>query len=337
MSGDPWRRALRCLTVAPVLALAACASAPTPGYTPPTLAPLQTENSVAPAPTSLSPTPAQGYTAATMVPLATVTPTATATPTPTAAPTTTLPCGETHGRVETGTYSSQILGRDVPYRIYLPPCYDAEERSYPVLYLLHGHPFDEWHWDRLGADETADSGIRSGAYPPFIAVMPNCDSSEEGIFANTSGGDSSVEGLIVNELLPHIDRTYRTWPQREGRAIGGISRGGVWSLEIGFRRPDLFAVVGAHSAALAVNYPHPIYDPLNLAAEPAVASLRIWLDAGDADWARVGVDELHRILDEHGVAHEYVLGEGSHENAYWSRMLPAYLAFYVADWPAEEP
>ncbi|HIE39455.1 MAG TPA: hypothetical protein EYP77_10395, partial [Anaerolineae bacterium] len=237
------------------------------------------------------------------------------------------------GRMEVGSYYSHILGREMVYRIYLPPGYDVESHTYPVLYLLHGHPFDEQHWDRLGVDETAEAGIRSGAYPPFLVVMPNGDPSPEGLYVSTSGGDHSVEGLIVNELIPHIDRTYRTWARREGRAIGGISRGGVWSLEIGFRHPELFAAVGAHSAALSVNYPHPLYDPYTLATDPAAASLRIWLDAGDVDWARAGVERLHQVLEEHGVAHEYVIGEGDHTNAYWSRMLPAYLAFYAAGWP----
>lgn len=228
------------------------------------------------------------------------------------------------------TYHSSILNRDMAYRVYLPPDYDSSDRVYPVLYLLHGYPFDESHWDRLGVDEVADAGIRAGTYPPFIIVLPNCDPAPDGIFVNTSGGDSSVEGLIVNELIPHIDATYRTRTDREGRGIGGISRGGVWSLEIGFRHPDLFAVVGAHSAALSVNYPHPLYDPLNLAADPAVASLRIWLDAGNEDWAWVGVERMHEVLVQDGVAHEFVVGEGSHSDAYWAQMLPDYLSFYTA-------
>jgi enterochelin esterase-like enzyme len=240
--------------------------------------------------------------------------------------------------VETGTTFSHILGRETPYRVYLPPCYDVyQELSYPTLYLLHGHPFDDRHWDGLGADETADAGISSGSYPPFIIVMPNGDPSPEGIYVNTSGGDHSVEGLIVNEIVPHIDATYRTWGTREGRAIGGISRGGVWSLEIAFRQPDLFAAVGAHSAALTVNYPHPLYDPFNLVAEPGLHDLRIYLDAGDTDWARTGTERLHRALEEQGVGHEYVVGEGNHTDEYWSNMLPAYLAFYTSEWPDVTP
>jgi len=239
--------------------------------------------------------------------------------------------------MESGTYYSQVLNREMPYRIYLPPCYGILERTYPVLYLLHGHPYDEYHWERLGIAGVADAGIRSGAYPPLIIVLPNGDPAPEGLYVNSSGGDNSVEGLIVNELIPHIDATYTTWAAREGRAIGGISRGGVWSLEIGFRHPDLFAAVGAHSPALAVNYPHPMYDPFNLLREPMVGFLRIWLDAGDADWARGGTEQLAQALSAQGLAYEYVTGEGSHSDGYWSQMLPAYLAFYTARWPRPQP
>jgi len=314
------------------VALAGC-TPPTPTYAPPTLVPLSDVTLAVP-PTA----PPQTATSAplTLAPPQTATPTGTATPTPTATftpiPTPTPVYTDTQGMVHIGTYFSHILNRDMPYRIYLPPGYDSGDRTYPVLYLLHGYPFDESHWDHLGADETADAGIRSGGYSPFIIVMPNCDPSEDGIYVNTSGGDNSVEGLIVNELLPYVEQTYRTWARREGRAIGGISRGGVWSLEIGFRRPDLFAVVGAHSAALSVNYPHPAYDPFNLVADPAVGTLRIWLDAGDSDWTWASTDQLHKVLEEHGIAHEYVIGEGSHEDEYWSRMMPAYMAFYTAGW-----
>ncbi len=316
------RCALPCLAA---LLLAACQSVtPAPAYAPPTLMALGAV------------TPSATPDAFAIVPLASATPTATPNPTPpataTPTPTPTPFCANQHGRVESGTFFSQILGRDMPYLAYLPPCYDVVAHRYPVLYLLHGYPFDEHHWDNLGAAEVADLGIRSAAYPPFIIVMPNCDPSPEGIFIHTSGGDRSVEGLVINELLPYIDRTYRTQTQREGRAIGGISRGGVWSLEIGFLHSDLFAIVGGHSAALSLNYPHPLYDPYNMVANPSLKTLRIWLDAGDADWARTGTAQLHQLLEENGVPHEYVVGEGDHVDDYWSQMMPAYLAFYTASW-----
>ncbi len=324
-------------------------------YTPPTLAPLATAT-----PAPIRPTPT-----ATPIPTVTPTPTVAVTPTPTAtstptprpkaaasAPATAAPtpvyitpppplaamgevasfCREDYGRVEMGMYPSRVTGQSMPYRVYLPPGYDMAPVAYPVVYLLHGYPYDETHWDRLGVDEAAAAGICSGAYPPFIIVLPGCGSSPDSIFVRTSGGDYSVEGLIVNELVPHIERTYRTWGTREGRVIGGISRGAVWALEIAFRRPDLFSAVGAHSPALSVNYPLPAYDPYVLARQPAVATLRIWLDAGVGTGGWAGANRLHQVLVEQGVPHEFVVAPGDHADAYWAQMLPVYLNFYTAAW-----
>ncbi|HEY68302.1 MAG TPA: hypothetical protein G4N97_08550 [Thermoflexia bacterium] len=265
----------------------------------------------------------------TPTPMLTSTPTLTPTPTPTPTLTPTPTCTETTGRVEQHTYFSQTTGDEQPYRIYLPPCYDWTDRHYPVLYLLHGWPYDEAHWDSLGADEAADAGIGAGTLPPLIIVMPG---GSERLYVNTCGGDGSFEGQVINDLIPHVDETYHTWAEREGRAIGGVSRGGVWALEIGFRHPDLFAALGAHSPALSVNLAPPTYDPFYLLKEPGVAALRIYLDAGDADWARGGTQALHEALDERNIAHEFVVHSGSHENGLWAANVAEYLAFYAAGW-----
>ena len=260
----------------------------------------------------------------------TPTPTPTLTPTPTSTPTPT--CTEAMGRMEQHTYFSQTTGDEQPYRIYLPPCYDQAGWRYPVLYLLHGWPYDEAHWDGLGADEAADAGIGAGTLSPFIIVLPG---GSERLYINTCGGDHSFEGQVVNDLIPHVDGAYRTWTEREGRAIGGVSRGGVWALEIGFRHPDLFAAVGAHSPALSVNMAAPVYDPFYLLEEPGVVALRIRLDAGDADWARKSTQALHEALEARGITHEYVVHSGGHESGLWAANVAEYLAFYAGRWPVD--
>ncbi|MFQ6100822.1 MAG: alpha/beta hydrolase [Anaerolineae bacterium] len=234
------------------------------------------------------------------------------------------------GRVEQHVYFSPTTGDEEPYRIYLPPDYEQTDRRYPVLYLIHGWPYDEFHWDNLGADEAADAGIQASTLPAFIIVMPGAD--PEGLFVNSSGGDHSFEGQIVNDLIPHIDATYRTRVEREGRAIGGISRGGVWSLEIGFHHPDIFAAVGAHSPALSLNMAPTSYDPFYLMKRPGVTALRIYLDAGDSDWAREGTQALHEALDEQGIASEFIVHPGRHANELWAANMAEYLAFYAAGW-----
>jgi enterochelin esterase-like enzyme len=287
-------------------------STPTPTHTP-TPTPIA---SPTPMPTD-TPTPVPTVTPETGL---LHTPTATA-PSPTPVP--------LAGRVEQRTYASATAGGEQRYRIYLPPGYDETDQRYPVLYLLHGWPYDEAHWDGLGANQVADAGIQAGTWPPFIIVLPG---GGEYLYVGTSGGDQSFEGQVILDLMPHVDATYRTWGNREGRAIGGISRGGVWALEIAFMHPDLFAAVGGHSPALSLNLAPPPYDPFYLLVEPGVASLRIYLDAGDADWARTSTQGLHEALDKQGIAHEYVVRSGTHANDLWAANIAEYLAFYASGW-----
>jgi enterochelin esterase-like enzyme len=198
-----------------------------------------------------------------------------------------------------------------------------------VLYLLHGWPYDDAHWDNLGIDEAADAGIQVGDLPPMIIVMPK---GKEVPYVKTSGGDRSFEGQVVNDLIPHVDATYHTLAEREGRAIGGISRGGVWSLEIGFLHSGRFSAVGAHSPALSVNLAPQAYSPFYLLGGPSVGMLRIYLDAGDADWAREGTQELSEALNGKGIVHEFVVHPGGHRDELWEAHIVEYLAFYAAGW-----
>jgi enterochelin esterase-like enzyme len=282
----------------------------------------------------------------TLTPISTSTPTFTPTPTtaptatpegPTAIPTTEIveapvvsPGVELAGRVEQHAYFSRITGQEEPYRIYLPPDYDASGRQYPALYLFHGWPYNESHWDNLGVDETADAAIQAGTLPPFIIVLPGAD--PDGIFVNTAGGEYSFEGQVVVDLIPHIDATYRTLATREGRAVGGISRGGVWSLEIGFRHADMFAAVGGHSPALKYNQAPDVYNPFNLLDQPSVSELRIYLDAGDTDWALPGTQALHEALDAKGIPNQFAVHSGGHSDGLWAANMGEYLGFYAAGW-----
>lgn len=239
-------------------------------------------------------------------------------------------CEETQGRIEQGTYPSAIIGREQPYRVYLPPCYDAYEELYPVLYMLHGWPYDDSHWDDIGIDEAADAGIVQSTLPPFVIALPAADN--EGTFTNTSGGPRSFEAVMLEEFIPFVEARYRVSNKPTGRAIGGMSRGAVWSLEIAFRFPEMFAAAGGHSAALSVNLAPPQFDPIVLASTADLHSLRIYLDAGENDWVLPGVEQLHQALTAAGVVHVYNLFPGYHEDGYWSAHVAEYLAFYAAEW-----
>ncbi len=271
-----------------------------------------------------SPNPTSTPTA---TPPATLSPSAAAAqPTETSAPSS----SPLAGRVEEHSFASEVTGRHESYRIYLPPGYEHDDRRYPVLYLLHGWPYDEAHWDDLGVDEAADAGVLEGVLPPFLIVLPGADA--EGLYVTTSGGPGSFEEQLVNELMPHVDSSFRSLQTREARAVGGISRGGVWALEIAFRHPDAFGAVAAHSPALSANRAPSAYDPFTLLKEPGVEALRIYLSAGEADWARQATVELHHALESEGISSELAIHSGAHVDSQWQGHIDEYLRFYTAGW-----
>ena len=231
-------------------------------------------------------------------------------------------------------FKSSIVGRRQHYYIYFPPCYEADKTTrYPVVYLLHGIPMDERHWLDEGLVATADRLFSSETLPPFIIVLPH---GEYGLYTDTSGGPNSFEGILVNELVPAIDSRFRTLADAQHRAIGGISRGGVWALEIAFTHPDLFSAVGGHSPALSVNRAAPVYDPLTLAKTAPIEHLRFFLDAGDKDWTRTAAQELSKVLSVRYIPHTYTVGQGIHDYPYWASQVEAYLKFYGAAWKSEK-
>jgi len=263
----------------------------------------------------------------TPLPSLTATPTATFTPTPTP-----FVCSNQRGRTVADAFSSTAMQEEIRYLVHLPPCYDYyQDKVFPVLYLLHGWPLDEYHWVDLGITEIADKWISQGLVGPFIIVLPGVVNSE-GLYVYSSGGPNSFEGMFVEELRPLVEKTYRTWRSPEGRAVGGISRGGVWALEIGLRHPEFFDIVGGHSPALSVNHPLPAYDPFVL-AEAGAPGQRVYLDAGDSDWTRAGVIRLRDLFLEKDADITYQLHEGGHVDALWQLGLPDYLIFYTHTWP----
>jgi enterochelin esterase-like enzyme len=239
-------------------------------------------------------------------------------------------CEETTGSVVEEMYSSRLSDDEQHYLVYLPPCSELSSRRYPAIYLLHGSENDDTHWERLGVFQAMDQGLAEGRLAPAIIVLPDGDPD---LFINTSGGPNSFEAQIVDELVPIVDRLFKTDPRPQMRAIGGISRGGVWSLEIGFLNPESFSIVAGHSPCLNVNEAPPEYDPLKLSDRPSLKSQRIWLDAGKMDYCQPGAEDLHMALGASGVAHDYHIWSGVHDDALWAEHVSAYLEFYTLNWP----
>ena len=169
-----------------------------------------------------------------------------------------------HGEVRARYYYSEIRKTTRRCFVYTPPGYDRDiNKRYPVLYLQHGWAEDETGWSNQGKmNFIMDNLLAEEKAVPMIVVMDNGDISGlpfnvvnwDSAQSITSTGKNKVEfqDLIIQEIIPMIDTNYRTIPDREHRAMAGLSWGGLQSFEIVFNNIDKFAYLGAFSGALMI-------------------------------------------------------------------------------------
>ncbi|MGR2739352.1 alpha/beta hydrolase [Billgrantia sp. Q4P2] len=141
-------------------------------------------------------------------------------------------------------FSSEILGRDYHYSLYLPDGYHETNQAYPILYLLHGSFGSERDWVESGnLKEIADRMIRNGVIPPTVIVMPGSESWW------IDGHNEAARSAFLDEFMFYVEETWQIVPQREWRAIAGLSAGGYGTLNFVLERPELFAAAAALSPA----------------------------------------------------------------------------------------
>ncbi|MDP2777015.1 MAG: alpha/beta hydrolase-fold protein, partial [Anaerolineales bacterium] len=172
----------------------------------------------------------------------TVNPTVTFTPSPIPPAPTPLTC-----LTQPGVIQQDVISYTNPpqeFLIYLPPCYgELDDANYPVLYLLHGQTYTQDQWLKLGAPNIADQLIHSGETVSFMIVFP--DDRSWNLQAGAGFGDR-----FIKDLIPYVDKNYRTIADRDHRSLGGLSRGGGWVVKLGFEYPELFGSLGLHSPAI---------------------------------------------------------------------------------------
>jgi enterochelin esterase-like enzyme len=226
------------------------------------------------------------------------------------------------------------------YYVLLPQGYDDNQAArYPVLYYLHGMSGDPNEWLRYGVQEAAASLMGDGTVLPFIIVLPEGD---QGYWVDQVNGGPQYATYVARDVVAEIDAHYRTLPQRQYRAIGGLSMGAHGALQIALNHPDVFSIVGAHSPSFRTGADIPAYfgtgadlaqrDPLQLVvAHPDIArTLTIWLDYGPDDYFVQGQNQLEQELVAEGIPHEFHQYPGGHTTEYWSAHVGDYLHFYSA-------
>jgi S-formylglutathione hydrolase FrmB len=139
------------------------------------------------------------------------------------------------------SHSSKILKEDRNFAIYLPPDYETSQRSYPVLYLLHGAGDDQTGWVQFGEVlHIVDKAIKEGKATPMIIVMPDAQSTNMGYF-NLIDGSWNYEDYFFKELMPYVENKYRIKSEKRYRAVAGLSMGGGGSFLYALKHPELFS------------------------------------------------------------------------------------------------
>lgn len=257
-----------------------------------------------------------------------------------------------HGKVfDNLSMTSKILKMERNYAVYLPPDYETSERSYPVLYLLHGATDDHTGWVQFGEVlRITDNAIKDGTATPMIIILPDADTGKMGYF--NQGEAWRYEDFFFEEFMPHVEKKYRIKGEKKYRAVAGLSMGGGGSFMYALHHPELFSSACPLSAYIGpltledfdkrllrsdVMYTekekeayfkqHNALELLKTVPVDDVKSVRWYIDCGDDDFLFEGNSLVHIAMKKKEIPHEYRVRDGRHSWTYWREALPAVLEF----------
>jgi putative tributyrin esterase len=250
--------------------------------------------------------------------------------------------------IQTIQFRSALIGKTLPYNVVLPrEYYVARLRRYPVLYLLHG----------LGghySDWTTKTNIADYAQQ-YRMIVITLEGNDSWYTDSATVPADKYESYFLKELIPDVQRRYRTIETRHGRAVAGLSMGGYGALKFGLKSPGTFIFAGSMSGvAEAASWSDTdlknlawIRDSLQRVFGPAgsetrkandlfeivrqinagrVASLPyFYLDCGTEDVMFSSNEKFAALLREKKVPHEYRELPGNHGWAYWDQQVPEVL------------
>jgi enterochelin esterase-like enzyme len=246
-----------------------------------------------------------------------------------------------HGTLRAMWYPSKATASTRRIFVYTPPGYDQSTARYPVLYLQHGYGEDETGWGDQGhenfildnliaAHQTVpmiivnENGLPDLNFQPIPPLRPGEKPRPVAQLARVFMDDkyALLDRIISGDLIPFIDGNFRTLPDREHRAIAGLSMGGAQALRIGLDHLDQFAYIGAFSPAIAISDTTKDYDGALSNPQKLNQQLRLlWIGIGTEDFLFVPVRESHETLEKAGVKHVWVTSSGSHVWTVWRKYL----------------
>ncbi len=248
-----------------------------------------------------------------------------------------------HPRVQTVQFESKLVGKTLPYNVLLPVDYNEEAsktKRYPVLYLLHGLTGHYTNWlEKTKLTEHA---------APYGLIVVTPEGNDSWYSDSVTVATDKYETYFINELLPDVQRRYRTVESPEGRAIAGLSMGGYGSLKFGVKYPQTFVFAGSMSGALdAASWKEadlrglqfiwrtlqPVFGPdehpgraandlqklvRELPVDKIEALPYLYLDCGTEDVLIQTNRNFAETLMQRKIKHEYRQLPGTHNWLYWN-------------------
>ena len=249
-----------------------------------------------------------------------------------------------HGTVRTEWYFSRITGQTRRIFVYTPPGYEQSTSRYPVLYLQHGWGEDEAGWSDQGhenfildnliaarkavpmviVNENGMTGVHFQPPPPPRMPAPNNAPPAPRAVSRffTKERYQTLDKVISLDLISFIDSNFRTIPDRDHRALAGLSMGGAQALRIGLNHLDQFAYLGAFSPAITITDTSKDYDGVLGNPEKINQQLHLlWIGVGSDDFLLTSVKQSHELLEKAGIRHVWVNGSGAHIWTVWRKYL----------------
>lgn len=257
-------------------------------------------------------------------------------------------------KVDSLDVASPSMNKTYKAAVVLPESYSKSKVSYPVLYLLHGGGGHFSDWLKLTPDKMTVKNL-ADQYN-LIIVMPEGETF--GWYLDSPfDKNSQFETHITKEVIPAVDKTYRTVKTSKGRVITGLSMGGHGAMYLSSRHPDLFSAAGTMSGAVDMNWSRYRINPefaksiadrhmkllgtsdpndkvfaensiVNMAETIKKNNLPILIDCGVDDFLIEANRELHRRLLYNNTPHDYVERPGAHSWEYWQNALPYHVLFF---------
>lgn len=253
------------------------------------------------------------------------------------------------GKVEFKTMPSKVLGVEREYAIYLPPGYDKNvNKKYPVLYLLHGGGGAHTDWAKAGhLQGIANQLIASGDACEMIVVCPEAGKN---LMTYFNSPEWRYQDYFFEELIPYIDANYRTVPDKQHRAVSGLSMGGGATIAYAATHPELFAAAYSmsgylyrHSNLFWINFNDPVqkkihqlvedHNCVKLIQEASPEQVKAWktvrwfVDCGDDDFTYDANIAFVSAMRQKQIPYQLRVRDGGHTWEYWISALYLVLPF----------